>query len=132
MAAAAICCAARLTRAPPLCPWPPQVMAAAADTLTPVTLELGGKDPIIICEDADLDRVGGHWAPAAAGCFHRLPACLLCWCWLREADARSAGQCRSHLCLCAHAAQRLSCPHTINTNAQVPRDNHCIAALQPL
>jgi acyl-CoA reductase-like NAD-dependent aldehyde dehydrogenase len=37
-------------------------MAAAADTLTPVTLELGGKDPLIICEDADLDRVGGHWA----------------------------------------------------------------------
>jgi acyl-CoA reductase-like NAD-dependent aldehyde dehydrogenase len=33
-----------------------KVMAAAADTLTPVLLELGGKDPMIVCEDADLDR----------------------------------------------------------------------------
>ena len=36
-----------------------QVMAAAAQRLTPVTLELGGKDPFIICQDADLQQVRG-------------------------------------------------------------------------
>jgi aldehyde dehydrogenase (NAD+) len=30
------------------------VMQAAADNLTPVTLELGGKSPAIVCQDADL------------------------------------------------------------------------------
>jgi betaine-aldehyde dehydrogenase len=32
------------------------VMARAAETLTPVSLELGGKDPMIVLEGADLDR----------------------------------------------------------------------------
>lgn len=31
------------------------VMRAAADNLTPVTLELGGKSPALVCPDADLD-----------------------------------------------------------------------------
>ena len=34
-----------------------QIMNNAANTLTPVTLELGGKDAFIVCEDVDLDHV---------------------------------------------------------------------------
>ena len=34
-----------------------KVMQAAAQTLTPVVLELGGKDAFIVCDDADLSQV---------------------------------------------------------------------------
>lgn len=47
-----------------------KVMAAAAERLTPVTLELGGKDPFIICQDADLKQVGlqhASWSLADGG-----------------------------------------------------------------
>jgi acyl-CoA reductase-like NAD-dependent aldehyde dehydrogenase len=33
-----------------------KVMAKAAETLTPVSLELGGKDPMIVLRDADIER----------------------------------------------------------------------------
>lgn len=34
-----------------------KIMAAAAPTLTPVTLELGGKSPVVVAADADIDVV---------------------------------------------------------------------------
>jgi acyl-CoA reductase-like NAD-dependent aldehyde dehydrogenase len=39
------------------------VMQAAAERLTPVLLELGGKDPMVVCDDADLERAasGAVW-----------------------------------------------------------------------
>jgi coniferyl-aldehyde dehydrogenase len=50
-----------------------KVMAAAAEHLTPVTLELGGKSPVIIAADADLARaaraiVGGKMLNAGQTC----------------------------------------------------------------
>lgn len=41
-----------------------QLMAKAAETLTPVCLELGANDPMLVCPDADLPRAaaGAVWA----------------------------------------------------------------------
>ncbi|MCL4557260.1 MAG: aldehyde dehydrogenase family protein [Deltaproteobacteria bacterium] len=41
-----------------------KIMAAAAESLTPVVLELGGKDPMVVLKDADLDMAarGAVWA----------------------------------------------------------------------
>ena len=36
------------------------VMRSAADNLTPVTLELGGKSPTIVCEDFDVDEAASR------------------------------------------------------------------------
>jgi acyl-CoA reductase-like NAD-dependent aldehyde dehydrogenase len=47
-----------------------KVMARAAETLTPVALELGGKDPMIVCADADLERAANaavHYSMQNAG-----------------------------------------------------------------
>jgi len=33
-----------------------RIMSAAAENLTPVVFELGGKDPMIVCADADIER----------------------------------------------------------------------------
>ena len=47
-----------------------KVMERAARTLTPVSLELGGKDPMIVCADANLERAANaavHYSMQNAG-----------------------------------------------------------------
>ena len=51
-----------------------KVMARAAETLTPVSLELGGKDPMIVLADADLDRAAN--AAAWGSMFNSGQVCL--------------------------------------------------------
>ncbi|MEK6543335.1 MAG: aldehyde dehydrogenase family protein [Elusimicrobiota bacterium] len=44
-----------------------KVMEMAAKNLTPITLELGGKDPMVVCKDADLEiaAAGAVWGAFA-------------------------------------------------------------------
>ena len=49
-------------------------MARAAETLTPVGLELGGKDPMIVLADADIDRAAN--AAAWGGMFNSGQVCI--------------------------------------------------------
>ena len=51
-----------------------KVMARAAETLTPVSLELGGKDPMIVLADADVDRAAN--AAAWGGMVNSGQVCL--------------------------------------------------------
>jgi acyl-CoA reductase-like NAD-dependent aldehyde dehydrogenase len=47
-----------------------KVMERAARTLTPVALELGGKDPMLVCADADVERAANaavHYSMQNAG-----------------------------------------------------------------
>ena len=47
-----------------------KVMERAAHTLTPVSLELGGKDPMLVCADADVERAANaavHYSMQNAG-----------------------------------------------------------------
>lgn len=46
-----------------------RIVAASAERLTPTVMELGGKDPLIVCDDADLDRAVHS---ALGGCFVNL------------------------------------------------------------
>lgn len=51
-----------------------KVMTRAAETLTPVSLELGGKDPMIVLSDADLDRAAN--AAAFGGMMNSGQICM--------------------------------------------------------
>jgi acyl-CoA reductase-like NAD-dependent aldehyde dehydrogenase len=51
-----------------------KVMAQAAEKLTPVSLELGGKDPLIVLSDADLERAAN--AAAYYGLFNTGQTCI--------------------------------------------------------
>ncbi len=51
-----------------------KVMIRAADTLTPVSLELGGKDPMIVLDDADIDRAAN--AATWGGMYNSGQVCL--------------------------------------------------------
>ncbi len=63
-------------------------MAAAAETLTPVVLELGGKDAFVVLDDADLNQVNKRVvvtkyqkSPQRQSSAWSSAARTLLWCW---------------------------------------------------
>jgi aldehyde dehydrogenase (NAD+) len=51
-----------------------RVMAACAETLTPVVIEAGGKDAMVVAEDADIDAAAD--AALWGGCFNSGQSCV--------------------------------------------------------
>jgi len=64
-----------------------KVAAACAQRLIPYTLELGGKDPMIVCADADLDNAA--WGGAGRSILERGPGLLR-----NRAPLRGGARCR--------------------------------------
>ena len=84
-----------------------RVLAEAAKTLTPVVLELGGKDPLIVCDDADLEQAVHA---ALTGCVHQLRPELPgqrahAWCSSSVYDAVRRGVSASSRARCARASR---------------------------
>ena len=89
-------------------------MAAAAETLTPVTLELGGKDAFVILDDADLNHVSCcDWSLMADD------MCSVLACHCRVQLSAIAGACLIHVDADARGEAFGMCAKAASSNAQV-------------